>query len=361
MLKYRAQSLIRSGFIGFVLVVLVVAIGLAPQRLTSLATTIPYQAMFAEAGGLMAGNEVKVSGVTVGTVNTVSLDRGKVLVDFSVKAAVRLGSETTAHIKIGSLLGRRVLTLESAGPQRLDARTVIPLSRTSSPYSLTDALSDLTTNSAGTNTDQLNLALDTLSTTLDRIAPQLASTFDGLSRLSQIINARNESLRALLGSTGSVSGVLAERSQQINGLILDANTLLAVLVDRREAIVDLLQNISVVANQLSGLVHDNEAELAPTLDRLNSVTAVLQKNRDNLAKSITGLRKVAQSNGESVASGPVASVTLGNLLPGSYLQPFIDWAFGVQPRALFPLPNCGETGDCYSRKESPYIPQGPRK
>lgn len=361
MLKYRAQQLIRSGIIGVVLVGLVIAIGLAPQMLVTLATTIPYQAMFAEAGGLMPGNDVKVSGVAVGTVKAVSLDRGKVLVDFTVKASVRLGSETTAHIKIGSLLGRRVLTLESAGPQRLDARAVIPLSRTSSPYSLTDALSDLTTNSAGTDTDQLNLALETLSTTLDRIAPQLAPTFDGLSRLSQIINARNESLRELLGSTGNVSGVLAERSQQMNALILNANTLLGVLIDRRDAIVGLLQNISVVAKQLSGLVHDNEADLAPTLDRLNSVTAVLQKNRDNLAKSITGVRKVAQTNGESVAGGPYANVTLGNLLPGSYMQPFIDWAFRVQPRTLFPLPTCGDTGDCYSRKESPYIPQGPRK
>jgi len=34
---------------------------------------------------------------------------------------------------------------------------------------------------------------------------------------------------------------------------------------------------------LTGLVKDNETELAPTLERLNRVTQVLERNRDNIA------------------------------------------------------------------------------
>ena len=71
MLKYRDAKLIRSGFIGVVLIVLVIAVGLAPERLMSLATTIRYQALFSEAGGIAAGNNVLVSGVKVGTVSDV--------------------------------------------------------------------------------------------------------------------------------------------------------------------------------------------------------------------------------------------------------------------------------------------------
>ena len=75
---------------------------------------------------------------------------------------------------------------------------VIPVTRTSSPYSLTEAVSDLTTNTAGTDTASLNQSLDTLSATIDQIAPQLGPTFDGLTRLSQSLNGRNDSLRELL-------------------------------------------------------------------------------------------------------------------------------------------------------------------
>ena len=96
MLKYRGSSLIRSGFIGLALIVLVITIGLAPEKLVSLATSIRHQAVFTEAGGLQAGNDVKVSGVKVGTVSDVSLQHGKALVTFLVKGTVRLGAETSA-------------------------------------------------------------------------------------------------------------------------------------------------------------------------------------------------------------------------------------------------------------------------
>ena len=177
-----------------------------------------------------------------------------------------------------------MLALDSAGSGTLARNTVIPISRTSSPYSLTDAVSELTANTAGTNTESLNQSLDTLSATLDQIAPQLRPTFDGVSRLSRSLNNRNESLAELLKTAGDVTGIFSERSQQVNTLILNANDLVGVLNDRRQAIVSLLAATSAVSQELSGVVADNEKELAPTLQKLNSVTAMLEKNRDNLAK-----------------------------------------------------------------------------
>ncbi len=119
--------------------------------------------------------------------STIGLQNGDALVGFTIQGKYALGSDTTAHIRTGTLLGARVLALESAGNGTLDPRHVIPTTRTSSPYSLTDAVSDLTTNTAGTDTAGLNQSLDTLSQTIDQIAPQLGPTFDGLSRLSAVV------------------------------------------------------------------------------------------------------------------------------------------------------------------------------
>ena len=49
-----------------------------------------------------------------------SLDNGDALVGFTVDGKYALGSDTTAHIRTGTLLGERVLTLESAGSGTLD-------------------------------------------------------------------------------------------------------------------------------------------------------------------------------------------------------------------------------------------------
>ena len=97
------------------LILLVITVGLAAAAAVSLADLGRHQALFTEAGGLAPGNDVKVSGVKVGTVSDVALQRGKALVTFMVNGKVRLGSDTTAHIRTGTLLGQRVLTLESDG------------------------------------------------------------------------------------------------------------------------------------------------------------------------------------------------------------------------------------------------------
>ncbi len=351
MLKYRESNLFRAGFIGTVLILLVIAVGLQPERLLQMATSVRRQALFTEAGGITVGNDVTLSGIKVGSVTDVSLRNGDALITFTTEGKYPLGSLTTAHIRTGSLLGERVLTLESDGSGRLQASDVIPTSRTSSPYSLTDAVSDLTTNTAGTDTTSLNQSLDTLSATIDQLAPRLGPTFDGLSRLSRSINSRNENLASLLKSAADVTEVLSARSQQLNTLILNANDLLGVLNDRREAIVDLLANTAAVSQQLSGLVADNEQELAPTLQRLNSVTAMLERNRDNIAKILPDLKKFILAQGDTLANGPYYNAYVPNLQPAQLLQPFLDYALGFRrgtnagqppdtagPRAELPLP-----------------------
>lgn len=357
MLKYRGSALVRTGFIGLVLIVLVIVVGLQPQQLWSMATSVKYRAVFAEAGGLAAGNDVKVSGVTVGTVSDVVLDNGKALVTFALDGSVRLGSDSTAHIRTGTLLGERMLTVVPKGSQSLKSLDVIPLSRTSSPYSLTEAVSDFTANTADTDTATLNRSLDTLSETVDRLAPQLGPTFEGLTELSRSLNDRDETLGDLLAGAADVTGILSERSQQVNSLLLSANDLLAVLEQRRFAIVNLLANTSAMSQQLTGLVRDNEQELAPTLEKLNSVSEMLERNRDNIAKALDGLAKYQVTQGEAVNNGFYYNAFIGNLLPGGALQPFLDYALGYRrgvnagqppdnagPRAEFPFPYNGIPG-----------------
>ena len=292
-----------------------------------------------------------VSGIKVGAVSSIDSTTATRWSRSPSRASTALGSETTAHIRTGTLLGERVLALESSGSGTLDRPKPIPVSRTSSPYSLTDAVSELTANTAATNTDTLNQSLDTLATTLDQIAPQLGPTFDGLSRLSRSLNSRNESLAELLKTAGDVTGILSERSQQVNTLILNANDLLAVLNERRQAIVSLLANTSAVSRELTGVVADNEQELAPTLEKLNRVNAMLMKNRDNIAKAIPGLAKYELTQGEIVSNGAYYNALIPNISPAQLLQPFLDYAFGFRrgvgagqppdnagPRAELPVP-----------------------
>lgn len=354
MLKYSGSHLVRTGFIGVVLVILIITVGLQPQTLWNWATSIRHQALFTEAGGLAPANVVKMSGVTVGSVSTVELHEGKALVTFMVNGKVRLGEDTTAYVRTNTLLGERMLTLESNGQGTLRSSDVIPVTRTGSPYSLTDALGELAANTKDTDTAAVNQSLDTLSSIIDRAAPQLGPTFDGLSRISKALNERNGSLKDLLKSAAGVTGVLGQRSQQLNSLILNANDLLGVLEERRFAIVTLLANISGLSQQLTGLVADHEAVLAPTLEKLNSVAAMLQRNNDNIVKAMQGLAKFQLTQAEAVNNGFYYEAFVANLMPAQSYQAFLDYALGFRrgvnagqppdnagPRAEFPFPYNG--------------------
>ena len=104
-----------------------------------------------------------------------------------------------------------------------------------------------------------------------------------------------------------------------------------MLNERRQAIVSLLANTSAVSRQLTGLVADNEKELAPTLERLNRVNAMLEKNRDNMAKALPGLREIPADTGrDRVERRLLQRVASPTSQPAQLLQPFLDYAFGFR-------------------------------
>lgn len=257
MQKYRGSRLIRAGFIGVVLIVLIIAVGLQPERLYQWATSLRYQALFTEAGGLAVGNDVTVSGIKVGSVSSIELENGDALVSFTIDGRYALGSDSTAHIRTGTLLGERVLALESKGTGTLDRREVIPITRTSSPYSLTDAVSGSSqhrrdgrghSTSPSTRWRRRSIRSPAARADVRRIVAAVAVT-----------NNRNESLAELLRTAGDVTGIFAERSQQVNALILNANDLLGVVNERRHAISRLLANTATVSRELTAVVGDNES------------------------------------------------------------------------------------------------------
>ena len=337
MMEFQQGNSVRVGFIGLSLVVLAVLTGIQFDRLPLVSAKPIYKAYFAEAGGLKTGDDVVVAGVRVGRVDSIGIaDSNKVLVEFTA-AGVEVGSDSRAAIKNRTVLGSRQLLLEPAGSDRLGSNKTIALDHTTSPYLLTESLGELTTTISGIKTDSVNSALDELSSTLTQTGPNLGGALTGIERLSDTINSRDGQLRELFDSATSLTQILDERSAQINSIILNGNTLLNSLVQRRQAIDDLLVNIDAVTRQLSGFVDDNTDQIGSALDELNAAVELLNQHRDDITNSIKPLQQYAQSLGESVASGPFFKAFVANLLPGQFLQPFIDAAYGDY-RSENPLP-----------------------
>jgi phospholipid/cholesterol/gamma-HCH transport system substrate-binding protein len=279
------KQLVRIAIIGLIAMLVLFIVAINFQRLPFVGGGAEYRAEFTDASGLVAGEEVRVAGIKVGTVTGIKLGHARVVVTFTVKG-VDLGRDTTAGIEVKTLLGQHFLSVTPAGSGNLEAGSLIPLARTSTPVNIVPAFQKLTTETEDINTDQVAAAFDALSTTLTRTAPEMTQTLRGLSRLSRSVTTRDEEIRQLFSRVSQVSGVVAARDSDIAALITDTNTVLAELDRRRETVTSIIRGTKALAEQLSGLVKDNRGQLAPALAKLNGVLAVLRANRANLDEAL---------------------------------------------------------------------------
>ncbi len=106
-----------------------------------------------------------------------------------------------------------------------------------------------------------------------------------------------------------------------------------------------------MSRQINGLIAENRQTLKPALDKLNQLLTIVDHRKERIAQAIKGFNQYAMSSGESMSAGPFFKFYIANLLPGQFIQPFVDAAFsdlGLDPNVLPPSqrtdPQTGQPG-----------------
>ncbi|HEY9564869.1 MAG TPA: MCE family protein [Nocardioides sp.] len=248
------------------LAVLIGNITFAPSR--------EYKAVFVNVTGVVKGDDVRVAGVKVGTVQDIEIkDRTRALVTFSVADEATVTSTTHAQIRYRNLVGQRYLNLRQEGEgTKLEAGTTIPVGRTTPALDLT-------------------VLFNGFKPLFEALSPQ------DLNQLSyeiiQVFQGEGGTLESLLGHTASVTRTLADRDQVIGDLIDNLNDVLVTIGDRDKELSSLIINLKTLVD---GLAKDKDALLEP-LDAISDLaveTAGLVKGiRPPLVKDVKELRKFA--------------------------------------------------------------------
>ncbi|MFL6072170.1 MAG: MCE family protein [Mycobacteriales bacterium] len=324
--SFAERNPVVIGAVGLAIIAALIVAAFNAENLPIIGGGTHYSAAFREAGGIKAGNEVRVAGVKVGKVDRISLERDprlgqRVRVDFRVDHGTDLGSQTTASIRIKTVLGSKYLALDPQGAGSLRHGSEIPLSRTATPYDVLPALGDLAGEVGQIDTDQLAKAFDTLSSTFKDTPDEVKAALDGLSRLSSTISSRDAQLKQLLASAAQVTGVLADRDKQFAKLVSDANLVLDEVHKRRDVIHQLLVNTDELSRQLTGLVADNQQQLGPALANLRGVVGILRRNQDNLDRSLGELGPFVRVFSNVLGNGRWFDTYVAGLVPPTTLLP----------------------------------------
>jgi phospholipid/cholesterol/gamma-HCH transport system substrate-binding protein len=317
---------------GFVVTVLVIAVGQSFTSVPMLMARPAYYGQFTDTGGLSAGDKVRIAGIDVGRVESLNIDGDHVVIKFSL-GTDRIGTESRLAIRTDTLLGKKVLEIEARGNLPLRPGSTLPLGQSTTPYEIYDAFFDATKAAQGWDIDSVKQSLHVLSQTVDQTYPHLSAALDGVARFSDTIGKRDEEIKHLLAQANQVASVLGDRSGQIDRLLVNAKTLLSAFNDRGHAIDALLSNVAAFSAQVKGLINDNPS-LNHVLEQLHTVSGILAEHKNDLAKAFTEIGQFLPALNEAVASGPYFKVILANLVPGQVMQPFVDAAFkhrGLDP------------------------------
>jgi phospholipid/cholesterol/gamma-HCH transport system substrate-binding protein len=237
--------------------------------------THDYKAVFTDATGVNKGDDVRIAGVKVGTVDNVEITgRTRALITFSVKDDEALSEGTHAAIRYRNLVGQRYLALsdELAGGGRLKPGQTLPIGQTSPALDLT-------------------VLFNGFKPLFQALSP---SDINKLSyEIVQVFQGEGGTLESLLSHTASVTQTLADRDQVIDSLIDNLNQVLDHLGDRDQQLSSL---ITTFRGFVHGLTGDRQAILS-SLDQISGLSvqtaSLLQGIRSPFVEDIKQLRRVA--------------------------------------------------------------------
>jgi phospholipid/cholesterol/gamma-HCH transport system substrate-binding protein len=265
--------------------------------------TTTITAHFTRAVGLYPGSQVRVLGVRVGTVRSVTPEGTTVRVVLDVDADQRVPADAKAAVMSPSLVSDRYVQLLPAwtgGPAMPDGGD-IPVQRTAVPVELdrvTQSLDDLAVGLGpdGANASgSLSRVLSTAARNLDGQGDDVNQAVTELSKAVGTLSGGRDDLFGTVGNLQSFTTTLAQGDDQVRQL----NSRLASVADQlsgeRDDLALALKNLAVALDEVSTFVHDNRTVLTHDVSALADVTGTIATKRDVLAETLDNA-PVALSN-----------------------------------------------------------------
>ncbi|RPA56856.1 MCE family protein [Gordonia oryzae] len=260
------------------LVLLVVAGYFGYHRVTNTRLT----AYFATTTGLYNGDPVRVLGVNVGHVTSITPRSGDVKVEMDVDRSVKIPADARAVVVAQSLVSGRFIQLTpvySSGPQMTDG-TDIPMERTAVPMEwdqvkqqlqrLTDAVGP-----NGADPGAAARAIDVGAQNLDGAGQSINNSITQLSDVMGTLASGRDDLFTTIRNLQKLTDALSsshEQMMQFNGRIASVSS---VLADNTDQLNDALHNLDSAMTDVQNFINTNQNSLTGAVSRLAQTTGIL--------------------------------------------------------------------------------------
>ena len=253
-------------------------------------STHRYTAYFNSAVGLFAGSDVRVLGVKVGKIDSVTPMGTRVKVVMEVDKKTQLPADVGALSVAPSLVSDRYVQLAPAytGGDLLADGAEIPPERTANPLELDelyDSLNRLTTalGPEGANKDgALSDFIEVQAQTLQGNGQTINDTINQLSQAARTLSDSRVDLFATVDNLQKFTSALAANDAQVRQLderLADVSNFLA---GERANLGAALQQLAIALDEVSTFVRDHREVLQTNVDKLTRITQLLVDQKADL-------------------------------------------------------------------------------
>jgi phospholipid/cholesterol/gamma-HCH transport system substrate-binding protein len=238
-------------------------------------------AYFPSAVGLYPGDDVRVVGVPVGTIDSIKPRASDVQVTMTVRDGVKLPADARAIVVAPNLVSARFVQFTPAytgGPVLADGAQ-IGLDRTGVPVEWDEVKEQLTQLST-----QLGPQQGSLQGPLSEFVNQAADTFDG----------NGDSFRKALRELSQTAGRLGDSRSDLFGTVRNLQVLVNALSNSNEQIVQFSNHVASVSQVLADSSKDLDVTLGTLNQALGDVKGFLNKNNAALIAQVGKLADFTQ-------------------------------------------------------------------
>jgi virulence factor Mce-like protein len=254
---------------------------LARQVLFGPNTIIAY---FPTATSIYPGDEVRVSGVEVGKIDSITPEGTQTKMTMTVDRDVRVPADAKAVIVAQNLVAARYVQLTPAyrnggGPTMRDG-AVIPSDRTAVPVEWDEVKTQLMRLAT-----ELGPKTGVSDTSVSRFIDSAANALDG----------NGDKLRQTLSQLSGAARIFAEGSGNIVDIVKNLQIFVTALRDSKQQIVMFQNRLA----SLTSVVNDNRSDLDAALSDLSVALGEVQRfvagSREQTSEQIRGLASVTQN------------------------------------------------------------------
>jgi virulence factor Mce-like protein len=256
------------------------------------ATTRRITAYFDQAVGVYAGSDVRVLGVKVGSIDSVTPEGTMVRVVLDVDRDVRVPATAQAIVVAPAVVSDRYVQLApvyTGGPLMADTG-VIPRARTATPVELDqlfDSVNRVSTalgpNGANANGDLSDL-LNTLSANLAGNGQNLHDTITQLAKLASTLDNAKGDLFGTVDNLGAFTKTLADSDATVRLFARQVSDVTGFLAGQRGELAAAVAQLGAALGQVQDFIQRNRALIKSNVDNLAAVTKILVDERASLAE-----------------------------------------------------------------------------